>query len=123
VYCAKCGNNMNEGQQFCDKCGTKVGTAGEGAQQPQQPVYQREKSDGLAAVLSFLWAGLGQIYVGRIGRGLAIMLLGILIVIIGFFTFFLLILVLVYWIWNVYDAYKLAQEYNDRLRSTGNRPW
>jgi len=26
-------------------------------------------------------------------------------------------------IWNTYDAYKLAKEYNDHLRSHGKRPW
>ena len=112
---------MNEGQQFCDKCGTKVGATGNAAQ--QNTVYVREKSEGVAAVLSFLWAGLGQIYVGKIGRGIAIMLVGFLIAVLGFLTFFLLILIPIFWIWNIYDAYKLARTYNGHLRSTGNRPW
>jgi TM2 domain-containing membrane protein YozV len=31
------------------------------------------KSSGLAAVLSFFWCGLGQVYTGRIGTGIALM--------------------------------------------------
>jgi hypothetical protein len=27
------------------------------------------------------------------------------------------------WIWNIFDAYKKANEYNDSLRATGKRPW
>jgi hypothetical protein len=27
------------------------------------------------------------------------------------------------WIWNIYDAYKLAHEYNDAVHTTGKRPW
>jgi len=89
-------------------------------------IYRREKSEGLAAVLSFLWPGLGQIYISKIGRGLGIMLLGVAIVFVAFLFFWLLfplILPLVYWIWNIYDAHKLTKEYNAFLESTGKRPW
>lgn len=37
--------------------------------------YNPPKSPGLAAVLSFFFTGLGQIYCGRIGRGLIMMFL------------------------------------------------
>lgn len=29
----------------------------------------------------------------------------------------------VVWIYNVFDAYTLAEEYNNTLRRTGNPPW
>ena len=32
------------------------------------------KSSGLAAVLSFFWCGLGQVYLGQFGTGIALML-------------------------------------------------
>jgi TM2 domain-containing membrane protein YozV len=38
-----------------------------------------EKSEGLAVFLSFLWMGLGQMYVGRIGRGIVLAILGLLL--------------------------------------------
>ena len=35
----------------------------------------RQKSPGFAAILSFFWCGLGQIYNGEIRKGVALMLL------------------------------------------------
>ena len=128
MYCSKCGNDTGD-EPFCNKCGNKVDGTG-GSPQSQNVVYVREKSEGLAAVLSVLWPGLGQIYVGMIGRGLLIMLAGIMIAFMSFLIVFSIFLVFVpmilgavFWIWNIFDAYKLAQEYNRVLKSTGNRPW
>jgi TM2 domain-containing membrane protein YozV len=36
-------------------------------------VIAREKSSGLAAILSFFWCGLGQIYTGHIAKGVTMM--------------------------------------------------
>ncbi|MDR0778687.1 MAG: zinc-ribbon domain-containing protein [Methanomassiliicoccaceae archaeon] len=136
MYCGKCGNEMRDGQEFCDKCGQKAGTNVNN----RNVIYISEKSAGVAAVLSFLFAGLGQIYVGKIGRGLAIIALyaifavacSVLLIItlnpddLGELLAIMVIMVigsLIILIWNVYDAYKLANEYNDSLRATGNRPW
>ena len=69
------------------------------------------KNAGLAAVLSFLFAGLGQIYNGSIGKGILMIVLqainGLLMfVLIGFITYPLV------WIWGIYDAYKTAERIN-----------
>jgi TM2 domain-containing membrane protein YozV len=69
------------------------------------------KSAGLAAVLSFLWCGLGQIYNGQIGRGVVLgfvyliswLLIGVLV---GFITTPIL------WIWGMVDAYRTAERLN-----------
>jgi TM2 domain-containing membrane protein YozV len=107
---------------------------------PPQMIYIREKSTGVAAVLSIVWAGLGQVYVGKIGRGLALMIAYFFAVFIGLFSFItggllggvagavggiVLVGVLYFslWIWNVFDAYNLANEYNDSMRNSGRRPW
>ncbi|MEQ9715444.1 MAG: zinc-ribbon domain-containing protein [Candidatus Asgardarchaeia archaeon] len=44
---------------------------------PQQPI--KEKSSAIAAILSFLIPGVGQIYVGKAKRGILILILGIVI--------------------------------------------
>ncbi len=66
-----------------------------------------KKSEAVALLLSFLLPGLGQIYLGRIFRGLAF-LFGTIAV--GLLTFglggFLI------WIWNIIDAYNLAKKHN-----------
>lgn len=69
------------------------------------------KNPGLAAVLSFFFAGLGQIYNGQIGKGFGLMaaavVCGVLCtVIIGFF------LLPFVWGFGIYDAYKTAEKIN-----------
>lgn len=62
---------------------------------------KNKDKDVLAAVLSFLITGTGQIYKGKVLRGLAFFI-G---VIIG--SFFFLIPGLCVWIWSIIDAYNL----------------
>jgi len=135
MYCGKCGAGIAAGDDFCGKCGQRVGA-------PVAPAATvlREKSEGAAAVLSLLWSGLGQIYVGRIARGIGIMLAYFVIGFIGggfiilgaiaggsggVLIALLLIVVaaLALLVWSVFDAYNLAKKYNDHLRATGKRPW
>lgn len=72
------------------------------------------KSAGLAAVLSFLIVGLGQVYLGLIKKGIILFILaivaGILMsVVVGW------ILWLIVWGYAVYDAYNSAQKINEGL--------
>ena len=135
MYCSKCGNMLNDGSSFCDKCGNKAdGTI---QPEPQRVVYVNEKSEGVAAVLSVVFAGLGQIYVGRVLRGLMIILLSsmvailtvtaMVVLILSPFAFLMLaaasVVALVVWIWNIFDAYNLAKRYNESVRTSGKRPW
>jgi TM2 domain-containing membrane protein YozV len=69
------------------------------------------KNSGLAAVLSFFFAGLGQIYNGQIGKGvLFIVIQGVnlllMFIIVGFITYPIV------WIWGMMDAYKTAEKIN-----------
>ncbi len=86
----------------------------------QAPVFY--KNPGLAAVLSFFWAGLGQIYNGQIGKGIGLMVIYaiscvLMIVIIGFITTPLL------WIYGMWDAYKSAERINwDISQRVGANP-
>ena len=52
----------------------------------QQVVYVQSgiKSSGLAAVLSFFWCGLGQIYTGRIGAGIAMIFCHPVLLLLGY---------------------------------------
>jgi TM2 domain-containing membrane protein YozV len=67
--------------------------------QAQKTLYyeQKKKNPGLAAVASFIIPGLGQIWLGRIGRGIIILLLSWLII---------------PWLYGIYDAHNIAKEYN-----------
>jgi TM2 domain-containing membrane protein YozV len=69
------------------------------------------KNSGLAAVLSFFFTGLGQIYNGQIGKGVLFMIVQtinflLMFVIVGFIT------APIFWIWGMVDAYKTAEKIN-----------
>lgn len=69
------------------------------------------KSPGLAAVLSALWCGLGQIYNGQIGKGILFIIIQfinglLMLLLIGFITTPLM------WIWGMVDAYRVAERLN-----------
>lgn len=97
AFCTKCGqSNQQQGARFCNSCGAAMfgATAARSVSAPKQTVVSARraeaattvprpqvivvqggiKSSGLAAVLSFFWCGLGHIYVGQIGTGIALML-------------------------------------------------
>jgi TM2 domain-containing membrane protein YozV len=103
-----------------------------------------QKDPGIAAILAlvagiFGLMGMGHIYLGRITRGLIILVSGIALWSLSFFfllagvfgpTGFLWILSLVCLIavigllaWQVYDAHALAKQYNEVVRRTGRTPW
>lgn len=71
------------------------------------------KSAGLAAVLSALINGLGQIYNGHILKGIIIIVVQIIngaltAIIIGWIP------LVIVWVWAVYDAYRGAEKINRR---------
>lgn len=154
-YCPNCGSEVREGESFCPNCGTNLSRQQQQtyqepsgqygySQPPPYPVSVPEKSPGIALILGLLlgligiW-GIGQIYVGRIGRGILLLIVGLLIVPLVFaiaffgviFTFgagwvilpILGILFFILWIWQGFDAYQLANRYNNEARRTGMPPW
>ena len=87
-------------------------------------------SPGTAALLSVLWVGAGQIYAGRVGRGLLFMfgapVLALVLLFVvggavlglatgsagaaGAFALLAYPAALAYWVWQIYDAYACAQQ-------------
>lgn len=78
AFCVSCGSQMRDGVAFCTKCGTGTGSPTRAVTAASANrtimVVQKQKSSGVAAVLSFFWCGLGQIYNGQIGKGLLMMI-------------------------------------------------
>jgi TM2 domain-containing membrane protein YozV len=71
------------------------------------------KSSGVAALLSFLFVGAGQIYVGDdMGRAVGLLVGGFVLFVIGWVTLILLIPALGLWIWNIFDAHNRAKAWN-----------
>ena len=99
-FCHNCGEKIDAKAEICPNCGVRVKASTTGAKNP-----------GLAAVLSFFFMGLGQIYNGDIGKGILFIILYVIsillwVVLIGFLTTPIL------WIYGVYDAYKTAEKIN-----------
>jgi TM2 domain-containing membrane protein YozV len=72
------------------------------------------KNPGLAAVASFFFSGLGQIYNGEIGKGMLLILIQVInvllcFILIGFVTY------PITWAYGVYDAYKTAEKLNTQV--------
>ena len=105
-YCSNCGEQIDEKAEICPDCGVRQ----PGATTYQEPVYQ-QKNPGVAAVLSALYVGLGQIYNGEIAKGL--------ILIVAYFVSILLTFVMIgfitspiLWVFGIYDAYNTAKKIN-----------
>ena len=106
---------------------------------PPQPNYNPQYQTGyksmdtatiLAAVLGFFGlCGIGHMYIGRVGRGVGL-LIGILVLdVIGFATVMFLvgipflIAALAIYIWHIFDVRNLCREYNNYLSQNGRPPW
>jgi TM2 domain-containing membrane protein YozV len=113
-FCVNCGAEIDEKAEICPKCGVRVAPPPTVA--PQYANVER-KSEGIAAIASFVFVGLGQIYNGQIGKGIMFLIIGVILV----FTMILLIGFLLYpifWVYNIYDAYNTAKRINAGLIRT-----
>ncbi|MEN6593241.1 MAG: hypothetical protein ABFC12_08385 [Methanobacterium sp.] len=70
------------------------------------------KNPILAAFLSFLLPGLGQIYVGKTVFGLVLIVLTFIISTLAIFliSFLGIIIYIIVWLYAIYDAYMSAQD-------------
>jgi len=73
-----------------------------------------QKNPGLAAVASFFFAGLGQIYNGEITKGFLLMAIQVVNVVLMIFLIGFVLYPAV-WIYGIWDAYKTAEKYNAGL--------
>ena len=81
------------------------------------------KSPGLAALIALVIPGAGHIYDGRIGEGILFLFISFVLWIIGILTIVGLILVPIFYIWQIFDAYSKANQYNQAVQQTGRAPW
>ena len=155
---------MPEDATFCPACGCSLDAQEQYRNQNQWSNNQnwnaprhQPKDTGITLLLGVLLGlfgimGIGQLYVGKIGRGVAILLGGFAVAAVSYiaviayilsdswlydnsgyyspdFSGLIVIALLVavfhlaYFIWQAYDAYKLAKKYNEELYRTGQPPW
>ena len=122
-FCSSCGAALIGKSTTCMKCGytkTKFNPMAAGAQY---------KNEGTGLILSILLGllticGIGQIYAGKVGKGIGILILGWVLIIVGFATGgILLIAYLGVFIWQIFDTKKLCREYNEYVSQNGRPPW
>ena len=103
---------MPKNLKFCPECGSPTSNAPQTnntVNNTGNSVVNTDKDPVLAAILSFLIIGLGQIYLGLTKKGIILFLAAIIsgvlmLILIGF------ILWLLIWVYAIYDAYKSAQK-------------
>jgi hypothetical protein len=172
-YCKYCGKELPSTASFCMNCGRPAQQVEFATQtttvSPSTQAIQPLKNEGLASILSLF--GLGHIYLGKLKKGIPILLFLIVSFIIASSAFseastlsHLLsnrqydyifenwglrsqsvrgldawvrstisrlyatgilfgILFLGSWIWQMFDTYKLAKQYNEKVRTQGKAPW
>lgn len=125
MFCTNCGTENKADAKFCVNCGNMLKKAApqtpkaEPAESEAQHVYRtaattpkaqapdkkyaQEKQPIVAALLSFVITGVGQLYNGDTKKGL-IMLVGAVVLL-----FVVPFLVLPIWIWSMIDAYQVAE--------------
>ena len=100
-FCRNCGAEIDEEAVICPQCGVMQ----------QSEKTETQKNEGVAAILSFFFTGLGQIYNGQIGKGIVLIVIQVInimlmVILVGFITY------LIVWIFGMWDAYITAQKIN-----------
>jgi len=125
LFCKKCGTDVGD-SEFCPNCGEPMNGGARPASSQENlntAVMMHQKSEALALILSFIIPGVGEMYAGKVGKGVIILLLAILsaaliMLLIGF------IMYPIVWIYSMIDSYNLAKEYNALLiQNNGEPPW
>ncbi len=146
MFCSKCGKEVHDDEVYCPFCGDNLRSSTNTTTQQGPTFYAvSERNEGIALILSLLIPGVGQMYVGKIGRGIAFILSGLFIfglmiccyVLMGIssnntntltagivaITAIAMMAYIAIWIYSMYDAYKLAQQYNDYVYRNHQKPW
>ena len=124
-HCGQCGNALTAKYAPCPKCGYSKTRYNPTA----PPPGSQYKNEGTGLILSivlglFCLNGIGQIYAGKVGRGIAIMVGSWVLIVVGVLTMGIgLIAYLAIFIWQIFDTKKLCREYNEFFSLNGRPPW
>ena len=100
-FCSNCGETIDINAEICPHCGVRVANFR----------ISEEKNVALSAILSFIFPGLGHLYLGLSKKGVSF----ILAYIVSAILVFLLIgfvLMLIVWIWALIDSIKCTEAIN-----------
>ena len=160
-FCGNCGEKLDANLDIkeCPKCHSALHQHSEHTEAPSRIVeHLPYKSPGTAALIAFIGGifalpGIGHIYVGKVGRGIAILILGVVLTILAIVLIFTVvpftmstdeatavenasigiwipiisavfgIAYFVLFIWQIFNARKLAKKFNEAVKTTRKEPW
>ena len=108
AFCRACGSEIFAAAEVCPECGVSQRRSGS----------SEEKNPALAALLSFVLAGAGQLYNGDVAKGIVLMvaelaLASLIFVTIWFFIGIVFVPILfVVWVYAIWDAWDKAEKIN-----------
>jgi len=107
TYCTNCGKAVEETASFCQNCGksTKTKESFTSKMETEAEKFMANKDPFIAAILSFILPGLGQLYNGNFKNSLIFQAAYIVSWILGSMIPFFLIIPLGVLIISIYDAY------------------
>ncbi|WP_405306447.1 zinc-ribbon domain-containing protein [Methanobrevibacter sp.] len=119
AFCPQCGFNLRQNEQpqtkFCQSCGEKININAEICPHCGVRVAgispSQEKSVALAAILSFLFPGLGHLYNGLTKKGVSFIIAYIVSAVLIFLLIGFVLMILV-WIWALFDSIKTTEAIN-----------
>ncbi|VFJ12785.1 zinc-ribbon domain-containing protein [Candidatus Nitrosocosmicus franklandus] len=123
VFCRNCGETLpSENSSFCPTCGKPQNNAS------AVTLAGQTKSTGAAVVIALIagilgFNGIGHMYIGKIGRGIILLVIGWIILVLTFVFLPFGIIYIIFWLWQVYDVNQKAKYYNEFIINNGKTPW
>lgn len=138
-FCGKCGSKIQELTNYCPKCGAQIKQQNDPKHSDNRQTTHSQtnarlqrppewKSEGVTLVLTivlgiFGFGGIGHIYLGKLLRGIVILIIGIILLVITIVSMGVgLIILIPFAIWVILDARKLCREYNAYYEQHGRPP-
>lgn len=111
-FCRNCGYELTGDYKFCPECGYDLSGRVTANRSSVPSANSGEKSLVLAVILSVIFPGLGQIYLGLNQKGI-LFIVGYIISAILIFLLIGFILVFVVWIWALVDVVQSTNAINN----------
>ena len=111
-FCRNCGYELTGDYKFCPECGYDLSGRVTANRSSVPSANSGEKSLVLAVILSVIFAGLGQIYLGLNQKGI-LFIVGYIISAVLIFLLIGFLLVLVVWIWALVDVVQSTNAINN----------
>jgi TM2 domain-containing membrane protein YozV len=123
VFCRNCGGDLPlESASYCPTCGKPQNSVNAFA------IGKLTKSNKTAVVIALIagilgFNGIGHLYIGRLSRGVSLLIIGWVFVALTFFFIPFGVVYLIFWVWQAYDVNIKAKYFNNYLVNNGKSPW